>query len=34
VNPNGIIGTDNLGHVGGAISGFIFGIAFFPRVKT
>jgi membrane associated rhomboid family serine protease len=33
-SPNGMTGTDTLGHVGGAISGFLFGIAFFPRVKS
>jgi membrane associated rhomboid family serine protease len=34
VSPDGTTGTDTLGHVGGAISGFLFGIAFFPRVKS
>jgi hypothetical protein len=31
-SPDGMTGTDTLGHVGGAISGFLFGVAFFPRV--
>ena len=34
VSPDGTTGTDSLGHVGGAISGFLFGTAFFPRVKS
>jgi membrane associated rhomboid family serine protease len=33
-SPDGMTGTDTLGHVGGAISGFLFGVAFFPRVQT
>ena len=27
-------GTDTQGHIGGALSGFLWAMAFFPRVKT
>jgi len=27
-------GTDTLGHIGGAITGLFWGMAFFPRVKS
>jgi membrane associated rhomboid family serine protease len=30
----GSSGVDTMGHLGGAIAGLLWGLAFFPRVKT